>query len=161
ITNLQATTGGGPLDIADVVVTYGTRTETFRHVTLNPAPPPADAGNTLEKRIGTADKPVSSLVTVSQPAGDTYPTAWPGPAPPPARRGNRAGEGDRRRRQARVEPRHRVAAGGRHVPDRVAGRDRSHARRFAPAGAAVHVVRRRRLRRGVRRERLRRQVRID
>src|SRR6185295_9280743 len=82
ITNLQATTGGGPLDIADVAVTYGTRTETFRHVTLNPAPPAADAGNTLEKRIGTADKPVSSLVTVSQPTGDTYPTAWPGAIAP-------------------------------------------------------------------------------
>lgn len=77
ITNLQATTSGGALDLADIVVTYGTRTETFRRVTLNAAPPPADAGNTLEKRLGTTAKPVSSLITVSQPTGDTYPTVWP------------------------------------------------------------------------------------
>jgi phage tail sheath protein FI len=77
ITNLQATTSGGALDIADLVITYGTRTETLRHITLNPSPPAADAENTLEKRIGTAAKPVSSLVTVSEPTGDTYPTAWP------------------------------------------------------------------------------------
>jgi phage tail sheath protein FI len=77
ITNLQATTPGGVLDIADLVVTYGTRTETYRHVTLNPTPPPADAANTLEARLGTATRPVSSLVTVSEPTGQTYPTEWP------------------------------------------------------------------------------------
>jgi hypothetical protein len=83
VTNLQATTSGGALDIADITITYGTRTETFRHVTLNPAPPAADAGNTLEKRIGTAPKLVSSLVTVSVPTGDTgYPTEWPGSVAP-------------------------------------------------------------------------------
>ena len=64
-----------PLDIADITIGYAGRSETFRHVTLNPAPPPADAANTLEQRIGTADNPVSTLVTVA-PSG-TYPTQWP------------------------------------------------------------------------------------
>jgi len=82
LTNLKATTGAAPLDLADVTIGYGARAETFRRVTLNPAPPAADANNTLEKRLGTTAKPVSSLVTVS-PSG-TYPTAWPsalGPTP--------------------------------------------------------------------------------
>jgi uncharacterized protein len=65
-------------EIADVVIAYGTRTETFRHVTLDPTPPPADAANTLEARIGTVGHPVSTLVTVSQATGETYPTSWPG-----------------------------------------------------------------------------------
>ena len=76
ITNLQKTPGGTVTDIADIIVSYGARTETFRHVTLNPAPPPADAGNTLEARIGTATDPVSSLVTVAPPSGGSYPTSW-------------------------------------------------------------------------------------
>ena len=59
-----------PLDIADITIGYAGRSETFRHVTLNPAPPPADAANTLEQRIGTADNPVSTLVTAA-PSG-TY-----------------------------------------------------------------------------------------
>ena len=78
ITNLRASvSGSGVNDLADLVVTYGTRTETYRRVTLNPSPAPADAGNTLEKRLGTAAAPVSALVTVSVPSGDSYPTAWP------------------------------------------------------------------------------------
>jgi phage tail sheath protein FI len=77
VTNLKATTGTAPLDIADVTLSYGTRSETFRHVTLNPTPPAADTANTLDKRIGTAAAPVSSLVTVS-PSAAGYPTAWPG-----------------------------------------------------------------------------------
>jgi phage tail sheath protein FI len=79
ITNLQATTSGGATDIADIVVTYGTRVETFRHVTLNATPPPADLENTLEKRLGTDLAPVSSLVRVSIPSGQAYPTSWAAP----------------------------------------------------------------------------------
>src|SRR3954452_19765395 len=76
ITNPRATTGTAPIDLADITVGYGDRAETYRRVTLNPAPSAADAGNTLEKRIGTLANPVSALVTV---APDTaYPTAWIG-----------------------------------------------------------------------------------
>jgi len=82
VTNLRATTGASPLDLADIVVTYGSRTETFRRVTLNPSPPVVDQGNTLEARIGTAAAPVSTLVTVAPMPGDTYPTAWPSPLGP-------------------------------------------------------------------------------
>jgi uncharacterized protein len=79
ITNVRASvSGSGTNDLADLIVTYGSRTETYRRVTLNPAPAPADAGNTLAKRLGTATAPVSSLVSVSIPSGDTgYPAAWP------------------------------------------------------------------------------------
>ena len=79
ITNLRPSVSGSSVnDLADLVVTYGSRTETYRRVTLNPTPAPADAGNTLEKRLGTATAPVSSLVSVSVPSGDTgYPAAWP------------------------------------------------------------------------------------
>jgi phage tail sheath protein FI len=80
ISNLQ----GSSNEIADVVVTYGTRTETFRRVTLDPTPPPGDEANTLEARIGTAGASVSTLVTVSQPTGETYPTSWPGALAPTA-----------------------------------------------------------------------------
>jgi hypothetical protein len=76
LTNLKATTGTAPLDIADVTIGYGNHAETFRRVTVNPAPPAADANNTLEKRIGTLANPVSSLVSVA-PSGGAYPTAWP------------------------------------------------------------------------------------
>ena len=66
---------GAVKDLADITISYGSTTETHRRVTLNPSPGPADAGNTLELRIGTAAAPVSSLVTVS-PSG-AYPTSWP------------------------------------------------------------------------------------
>jgi phage tail sheath protein FI len=81
ITNLRPTNPPppgqppGPLDIADLTFAYGHRAETFRRVTLNPSPPATDVGNTLEKRIGTAADPVSSLVTVA-PDSDGYPTEW-------------------------------------------------------------------------------------
>ena len=78
VTNLKRTDptdATKPLDIADVTIGYAGRSEVFRHVTLNPAPSSADAANTLEQRIGTADNPVSTLVTVA-PSG-TYPTQWP------------------------------------------------------------------------------------
>jgi phage tail sheath protein FI len=67
-----------------MTIGYGTQAETFRRVTLNPAPPAADANNTLEKRIGTVASPVSSLVTVAPASGGAYPAAWPsalGPTP--------------------------------------------------------------------------------
>lgn len=76
VTNLRASAGIAPLDLADVTVAYGGRAETFRRITLNPAPVAADAGNTPAQRIGTADNPVSSLVTVAPTAA--YPTAWAG-----------------------------------------------------------------------------------
>ncbi len=78
ITNPRATTGTTPLDLADITVGYGGRTETFRRVTLNPTPSVADAGNTIENRIGTVDNPVSSLVTVAPPGGGAYQTVWSG-----------------------------------------------------------------------------------
>ena len=89
ITNLRPTPPPlgqppGPPDVADVTVAYGHRVETFRRVTLNASPPAADAGNTLEQRIGTAANPVSSLVTVAPTSGGAYPTVWPtalGPTP--------------------------------------------------------------------------------
>src|SRR6266568_7062294 len=55
---------------ADITITYGSRAETFRTVTLNPT----DTQNYIESRIGTAKKYVSSLVTVS-PNGANY--TWP------------------------------------------------------------------------------------
>jgi phage tail sheath protein FI len=82
VINVRATVDSGALDLADVTIGYGARTETFRRVTLNAAPPAADAGNTLEARIGTAAAPVSSLVTVAAPAGGAYPAAWPGSIAP-------------------------------------------------------------------------------
>src|SRR5260370_1633341 len=75
ITNLRPTTGTTPIDLADITVGYGGRAETFRRVTLNPTPPAADAGNTLEKRIGTFTNPVSPLVSVAPPGGGAYPTS--------------------------------------------------------------------------------------
>jgi phage tail sheath protein FI len=69
VSNLQASSGAA-LDVADLVITYGTRTETFRRVTLNPSPPAADAENTLEKRLAA-----SSLVAVEPIT--SYPTEWP------------------------------------------------------------------------------------
>jgi phage tail sheath protein FI len=75
ITNRQATSGS-TLDIADVIIGYGNRAETYRRVTLNPNPPAADANNTLEKRIGTTTNLVSSLVTVAPPSGGAYLTEW-------------------------------------------------------------------------------------
>jgi phage tail sheath protein FI len=80
VTNLRSTPSPsnqppGPPDVADVTFAYGDRAETFRRVTLNPSPPTADAANTLEKRIGTAADPVSSLVTVA-PASGGYLTEW-------------------------------------------------------------------------------------
>jgi hypothetical protein len=84
ITNPRATTGTAPIDLADITIGYGSRAETYRRVTLNPAPTGADVNNTLEKRLGTVANPVSSLVSVAPPGGGAYPTAWAsalGPTP--------------------------------------------------------------------------------
>jgi Bacteriophage tail sheath protein len=65
-------------DLTDIVISYGTTTESYRRVTLSNPPPPQDASNTLELRIGTAANPVSALVQVSVPSAATgYPTEWP------------------------------------------------------------------------------------
>ena len=88
ITNPRAsapstTSTPAPDDLADVIVSYGTTTETYRRVTLDPSPPAADAANTLELRVGTAANPVSALVQVSVPSGNiSYPTSWPLPMAP-------------------------------------------------------------------------------
>jgi uncharacterized protein len=65
ISNVKS--GGVPAtsgDTADVVITYGSRSETYRGVTIN-----SSSDDYVEKRIGTANKPISSLVTVSAPPG--------------------------------------------------------------------------------------------
>jgi uncharacterized protein len=84
LTNLKATISGGDLDLADITIGYGSRAETFRRVTLNATPPAADANNTIEKRLGTAASPVSSLVTVAPPGAGAYPTKWPSALGPTA-----------------------------------------------------------------------------
>jgi phage tail sheath protein FI len=58
--------------VADIVLAYGTVSETFRKVTLASADT-----NFIEKVVGTADNPVSSLVTVS-PTAATYPANFTG-----------------------------------------------------------------------------------
>ncbi len=72
ITNPRSSSSSSTVtDLADITITYGTTTETYRGVTLNNA----DAVNWLEARIGTVAAPVSSLVTVA-PSG-AYPNSWP------------------------------------------------------------------------------------
>uniref|UniRef100_UPI003F95056D phage tail sheath family protein n=1 Tax=Mycobacterium sp. TaxID=1785 RepID=UPI003F95056D len=66
---------GAPVDLADITIGYGGAAETYRGVILSPT----DTGTTLEKRIGTTDQQVSSLVTVAHPTGGSYPTDWTGP----------------------------------------------------------------------------------
>ncbi len=58
-------------DTADILIAYGARVETFRKVTIDTNP--GKAANFIEKRIGTATNPVSSLVTVA-PSGANYGT---------------------------------------------------------------------------------------
>lgn len=77
VNNLKSSGGGPNLDIADVMITYGARVETYRGVTIDPS----DAANFVEARIGTAAKPLSSLVTVAPSGADygvTIPPASPG-----------------------------------------------------------------------------------
>jgi hypothetical protein len=75
VSNLQPLPPDTPV-LADIVVSYGTRTETHRGVSLDPA----DKENWLEKRIGTIAAPVSELVTVKKETD--YPDAWPGAVAP-------------------------------------------------------------------------------
>lgn len=56
-------------DTADIIIAYGSRVETYRNVTINPA----DPQNFIDKRIGTTAKPISSLVRVA-PSGASYTT---------------------------------------------------------------------------------------
>jgi phage tail sheath protein FI len=67
---------------ADVVITYGSRSETYRGVSSDPDPKKENYENYIEKRIGTVDKPVSALVTVDRFGGaytfsETNPTTLP------------------------------------------------------------------------------------
>jgi uncharacterized protein len=77
---------------ADVVVTYGpslktnaggallpgTVTETYRRVSLTPQTATGQPDpNFIESRIGTANSPISSLVTVSAGASPAWPTSFP------------------------------------------------------------------------------------
>lgn len=73
ISNPQKTVTQG--DTADIVISYGARTETYRKVNLISGDP-----NFIETRIGTAApaNPMSSLVTVS--ADTAYPSTYPFPA---------------------------------------------------------------------------------
>ncbi|MBG1270893.1 hypothetical protein [Nostoc sp. WHI] len=50
---------------ADIVISYGSRVETYRGVTLD-----ANDANFIEKRLGTIAEPISSLVTVAPASGD-------------------------------------------------------------------------------------------
>ena len=68
ISNPQKTTISG--DTADIVISYGTQTETYRKVNLISKDP-----NFIETRIGTTTNPVSSLITVSSKTA--YPAAFP------------------------------------------------------------------------------------
>ncbi len=67
-------------DTADVVITYGSRSETYRGVSIN-----ASSDDYVEKRInGAVGKPVSSLVTVAAPVGGyTFTEAIATTLPPP------------------------------------------------------------------------------
>lgn len=76
ISNLKSS---GATTTADVVITYGSRSETYRGVSNN-----ATSDNYIEKRIGTAANPISSLVTVSAPSGGyTFAESAATTLPPP------------------------------------------------------------------------------
>ena len=60
----------GDQTLADITIAYGLSAETFRGVSLDPTKP-----RFINTVIGTADKPVSSLVTVS-PSGASYPAKF-------------------------------------------------------------------------------------
>ena len=80
VTNIRTTTNTN--DTADIVVTYGITTETYRKVVLDPA----GSGTQLQAQVGTVANPVSSLVTVAPLAptagNGNFPTAWPMPLAP-------------------------------------------------------------------------------
>lgn len=64
ISNPRPSSGGSVREVADIVVSYGTRTESYRNVSLNATKP------TLELQLAA-----SSLVTVAK-SGSAYPTEW-------------------------------------------------------------------------------------
>jgi phage tail sheath protein FI len=73
IVNPRPSTTGGPNDTADILITYGTRSETYRGASLNSA-----SNNFIEKvinGIGTPPPFNSALVTVD-PASGGYATAF-------------------------------------------------------------------------------------
>src|SRR5206468_4163498 len=75
VNNLKSSTGGPNLDTADVMIAYGSRVETYRGVTIN-----SGDAKFIDKQIGTATSPISSLVTVA-PSGANYGAGIP-PASP-------------------------------------------------------------------------------
>ena len=60
-----------PADTADFTIAYGSRSETYRNVTIAG---PVTAPNHINNRIGTSDKPVSGLVTVAPGGGAVFNT---------------------------------------------------------------------------------------
>lgn len=76
VNNLKSSGGGPNLDVADVMIAYGSRVETYRGISIDPS----NAANYIEARIGTAAKPVSSLVTVA-PSGADYGAGIPPDSP--------------------------------------------------------------------------------
>ena len=67
INNLKTTTATN--DTADVTVSYGSRSETYRGVSLN-----STSNSFIETRLGTAANPISQLVTVGP--NPAYPTGF-------------------------------------------------------------------------------------
>ena len=64
-------------DLADITITYGTRGESYRKVSLTKLDAQGQANpNFIELRIGTAAQPVSGLVTVSPATPPNYPPAF-------------------------------------------------------------------------------------
>ena len=70
VDNLRSGGSGSPpaMDLADVTITYGSgpgaQVEKFRQVSLDPGATTKPNPNFIEKRIGTADNPISALITV-------------------------------------------------------------------------------------------------
>ena len=59
-------------DLADITITYGNVAESYRKVSVTKGPDSNPNPNFIESRIGTADKPISALVSVS-PTAANYP----------------------------------------------------------------------------------------
>lgn len=72
ISNLNSTS-----DAADIVITYGSRVEVYRGVSLRATLPSGQENKDfIENRLGTDAKPLSALVRVA-PASTTYPATYP------------------------------------------------------------------------------------
>ena len=76
ITNVRKTNIAN--DTADIVLAYGSRTEVYRKVVLDPL----GHGGTLPAQVGTQQAPVSALVTVAPGSTGNYYTTWPGALAP-------------------------------------------------------------------------------